>query len=421
MHKQHLLFLCAFFFLAHPGWSQETQDAETLFKRFRDRLYQIKLIEQSSGETYTSGSGFQITAQGHIATNYHVVASMIHEPGNYRLECIDDNGQPQSAELLDIDVVNDLAVIRCEKPSVNFFQFNLAQISKGTRIYAMGNPYDLSMTIVEGTYNGFLKKMLYERILFSGALNPGMSGGPTIDGEGRVIGVNCSKTGDNIGFLVPVRYLIPLLDRVVKGMSLEVDFKERINRQLMANQERFMADILSADWKAESFGRILIPKIQKDYFDGWGDKRDEKDKMYLMMQSVYSISDGIYIARRFKTGKVRVQYNWLETKKLNSIQFYQKVQYVFNHLNYWPSVSKEDMADFKTTNHFLKHEGMNWKFSISARKYLDYPGLYDVSVKVASLDEPDRALVVSAMLKGVSRANSNAFIKKLVGGITWPH
>ena len=52
------------------------------------------------------------------------------------------------------------------------------RLPKGERIYAMGNPLDLGFTIVEGTYNGLVDKSYDERIHFSGAINPGMSGGP---------------------------------------------------------------------------------------------------------------------------------------------------------------------------------------------------------------------------------------------------
>ena len=66
------------------GWSQGIPDAESLFDRFSDRLYQINLVEKTSGETFSSGSGFQVSQNGHIATNYHVIASLIHKPDNYR-------------------------------------------------------------------------------------------------------------------------------------------------------------------------------------------------------------------------------------------------------------------------------------------------------------------------------------------------
>ena len=53
----------------------------------------------------------------------------------------------------------------------------------------MGNPHDLGMTIIEGTYNGLIQTSRFQKILFSGSLNSGMSGGPAMDDKGRVIGV----------------------------------------------------------------------------------------------------------------------------------------------------------------------------------------------------------------------------------------
>ena len=87
--------------------------------------------------------------------------------------------------------------MRLDKPRPPFFDFDpralAGKLPKGERLFAMGNPLDLGFTIVEGTYNGLVDYSYNERIHFSGALNPGMSGGPTVTADGRIAGINVAK------------------------------------------------------------------------------------------------------------------------------------------------------------------------------------------------------------------------------------
>ena len=111
-----------------------------------------------------------------------------------------------------IDVANDLALVRVDHHDQPFFEFDEravhGELPKGERLYSMGNPLDLGFTIVEGTYNGLVDRSYNERVHFSGALNPGMSGGPTVTAEGLVVGINVAKRmgGELVSFLVPARF-----------------------------------------------------------------------------------------------------------------------------------------------------------------------------------------------------------------------
>jgi hypothetical protein len=406
---------------AGPCRGEPIQDAESLFVRFGDRLYQIILVEKTSGETFTTGSGFQISPQGHIATNYHVVAPVIHKPDAYRMECIDKSGTHRSLALLNIDIINDLAIVQCHGLAETFFELKESRLSKGAKIYAMGNPYDLNMAIVEGNYNGLLEDRLYERIFFSGALNPGMSGGPAVDRRGRVVGINVSTQGNEIGFLVPARFLMNLLAMAPSAVEPIVDFNRRIEQQLLDNQERFMADVLAAKWEIEPYGDARIPKIQKQYIKGWGEKATGEGKLYRRSFGGYAIADGVYVSQGILTGKLHVRYNWLETDHLNSVQFYNKVQKVFNAYSSPNNASPKDRSRYRKRTAFLNHAGLRWKLSIGIRKYLDYNRLYDFTLNMVSLSKTDRAIVVSAALAGVSKHNGNSFIRKFIEHIQWQH
>ncbi|MFY0577534.1 trypsin-like peptidase domain-containing protein [Cystobacter fuscus] len=115
--------------------------------------------------------------------------------------------------VVDVDVVHDLAVIQQDAPVKDWFELAATEPPQGARLYAMGNPHDLGTTIVEGTYNGLVQDALYDKVHFSGAINPGMSGGPTVTSEGRVVGVNVATLGNQLGFLVPVVHARALVER----------------------------------------------------------------------------------------------------------------------------------------------------------------------------------------------------------------
>src|SRR5256885_623492 len=136
---------------------------------------------------------------------------------------------PRTRPLLALDVPRDLAVVKMDRAGLPYFDFDPralgARLPKGERIYAMGNPLDLGFTIVEGTYNGLVDKSYDERIHFSGAINPGMSGGPVAGSDGRVVGVNVAKrlAGEQVGFLVPARFAATLLARAEGSAPMTAD------------------------------------------------------------------------------------------------------------------------------------------------------------------------------------------------------
>ena len=82
-------------------------------------------------------------------------------------------------------------------------------LTQGQYLYSLGNPLDLGFAISEGAYNGILSRSFYDQLMFTGPINAGMSGGPSVTVDGRVAGVNVSKRldGELVSFLVPVRFV----------------------------------------------------------------------------------------------------------------------------------------------------------------------------------------------------------------------
>ncbi|MET9023356.1 trypsin-like peptidase domain-containing protein, partial [Actinopolymorpha sp. NPDC004070] len=174
----------------------------------------------------STGSGTVLTRSGLILTNYHVVAT--HDLGATQIDVKVGGQHPasQQASIISADPAADLAVIQVTKEG-GFKPASLGDSSTvvpGTQVIAIGSPEGLQGSVttgvvsaldrpvqVEGTRTGQDKPLTYAAIQTDAALNPGNSGGPLLDLDGRVIGINSSvytpTSGppvSGIGFAIPI-------------------------------------------------------------------------------------------------------------------------------------------------------------------------------------------------------------------------
>src|SRR5262245_43949278 len=83
-----------------------------IFKKFSEHVVKIEVVESGSAAKAAIGTGFFANARGHIITNYHVISKLIHSPERYRIDVSGASGLTGQAEVLAVDVVYDLAVLR---------------------------------------------------------------------------------------------------------------------------------------------------------------------------------------------------------------------------------------------------------------------------------------------------------------------
>src|SRR5918995_6614715 len=173
-------------------WSRNASGQATsastpeIFRQYSEHVVRIEVVEIGSAAKASIGTGFYATPRGDIITNYHVISKLIHAPERYRVEVTNAKGQTGAVSVAGGGGVYELAVLRGGPPSKGFLKLEPAQVQQGARLYSLGHPRDLGLTIVEGTYNGLLQHTLYPKVHFTGSLNPGMSGGPALlpKGEG---------------------------------------------------------------------------------------------------------------------------------------------------------------------------------------------------------------------------------------------
>ncbi len=422
--KEVLTFLCLTgFFLCSivtsTGHAQQSNNAQQLFEQLRGRVYQVRVIDIASGDKYSIGSGFQVSASGLVATNFHVVSSYVHDQHKYRLELAHKDGQTTDIELQAIDVINDLAILHSSKLSTVYLPLSSASLKQGDRIFSMGNPHDLGMTIIEGTYNGLVQHVRHRQILFSGSLNAGMSGGPALDPQGRVIGINVAKGGDDISFLVPVGKLHELMQQVESGMHAETSFAERIRQDLHDDQDSFFHSILSQDLAVDQLGQVSVPSRFAANLRCWGHTKDDAKVYFIGVHQHCQSEDAIYVSNTLYTGRMTYDFEWITTERLNPFQFYQAVSTRFKHRHPNSSSDEEEVGSFTCHQQLLGFANQRWQVSSCFRRYLKYDGLYDASLAMVSIDHNDEALLVKFAASGISRENAVNLFKRVMESIEW--
>ncbi|MBM4152600.1 MAG: serine protease, partial [Kiritimatiellaceae bacterium] len=394
--------------------------ADSLYRKHRESLYQIRVIENTSGEKATIGSAFCVSTNGLLASNYHVVSLVMRYPNRYRIECIGADGVSFPLQIADVDVVHDLAVLRSDRILPGYLTLNLLPLNKGETIFSLGNPLDLGMVIVDGTYNGLLEKSFYDKILFSGSLNGGMSGGPAIDVNGQVIGINVATRGEQISFLVPVNYLKELLlDIEDSGSDTSLSLNERVEQQLVENQNRYLERFMNAEWTLERFGKAMIPRIQDPAIHYWGDTTLDEEALFGYTYITSYSKDWIYLSPDLSVGKVLLNCEWYDREKLNVIRFYNLLEKEFSKTEAVNDAEKDDVTNFESHVDFVTIAGKDWRVAFSARNYKKYPRLYDVHVKMVTVSDADSALMMELSLAGVTKENGVAVLRKVMESVQW--
>lgn len=403
-------------------FSANANNAKLLFEQYHDRIYQIRLIEIESGNKAALGSAFQVTENGILATNFHVIADVIHHPERYRIEYIDYSGEIGPVEILDIDVINDLAIMKHTAEPSRFIPLAAAIPKKGEDIFSLGNPHDLGMTVVPGTYNGMIAHSFYRRMLFSGSINPGMSGGPSLNSTGQVIGINVATAGNQLSFLVPVDKLKALLARLPESTADQAkNLKERIEEQLLANQRSMISSLLALEWPVVKLGEANVIGEISDYIRCWGAPNENRRIRYKKLSSSCVNDEYIYLSSHFSTGGIQYEFGWLETDELNSVQFYNGYEANIKSASSINWAREEDVGPFKCHEDFIAEDGQSviTKAVICARAYKQYEGLYDVLYVGATVHEKQKGLISHFTIAGVDKELGLAFTRKFMERVSW--
>jgi S1-C subfamily serine protease len=211
------------------------------------------------------GSGFVIDKAGHIVTNYHVIE------GARSVDVSFSDNESRRARIVGADPSTDIAVLQVKAPSRALTPLQLGNsddVHVGDAVVAIGNPFGLERTVTAGIVSA-LQRVIQAPNSYSidhviqtdAPINKGNSGGPLLDAQGRVIGVNSqiqSETGGSvgIGFAVPIDTVKTVAAQLIKTGHAEHAF-------LGIRVQAVTADISKLFRLPASHG-LLVASVQPD-------------------------------------------------------------------------------------------------------------------------------------------------------------
>nr|XP_036848460.1 serine protease HTRA3 isoform X2 [Manis javanica] len=208
----------------------------------------------------SSGSGFIMSEAGLIVTNAHVVSSSNAVSGREQLKVQLQSGDTYEATVKDIDKKSDIATIkiRPKKKLPALLLGRSADLRPGEFVVAIGSPFALQNTVTTGIVSSAqrdgkelgLRDSDMDYIQTDAIINYGNSGGPLVNLDGEVIGINTLKVAAGISFAIPsdriARFLTEFQDKHVKGFGVQ----------------RLLGDF--QDWKKRFIGirmRTITPSL----------------------------------------------------------------------------------------------------------------------------------------------------------------
>ncbi len=246
-----------------------------IYQRTQKGVVEITVMTSQSTNPFggqqtqqAQGSGFVYDSNGHIITNQHVVE------GATSISVRFWNGKTYKAEVVGSDPSTDLAVIKVDAPASVLTPLILADsnaVAVGDNVVAIGSPFGLENTVTSGIVSALHRQMtspnnfsIDDSIQTDAAINHGNSGGPLLNAEGQVIGVNAqiesdSGGNDGVGFAIPSNTVKSIVSELISTGKAEHAYLgvsvETVNRSVRITEVR--AGTPAADAGLQSGDRIV--------------------------------------------------------------------------------------------------------------------------------------------------------------------
>ena len=411
--------LIAILLITYQTYSIAETNTASLYAGAEKSVYQIRVINKETGKKSTIGSGFIVAKNNILATNYHVVSQYVNDPDVYILEYLSNSGETGTLELLDLDIVHDLAVVKASHPMGTPLKIEDIP-EKGARLFSLGNPLDLGFSIVAGTNNGILTQEEEGNIQISGSLNPGMSGGPTLNEAGNVIGINVATTGNNISFLVPADYLKIILKRLEANDYHPV--KNRFTHssaQLKASANKILKKLSTNNWGKTSIGNFIVPAELDKSVRCWDASRPPKpEDLFRSFFTRCSNEEDIFLSEQLSVGSINYEYLWLDTTELNPARFYRRYEKL-NSSALASQAGKRDVTNFSCHTDFVNIAKQNFKTTICRRDYIKYKGLSDILFTMALVGHKKKGFIFNMDITGTDAKAALQLFKNMLETFQW--
>ena len=194
----------------------------------------VVTVEATSDQEGSQGSGVVVDGRGYIVTNNHVISEAATNPSQYKMHVVFNNGEEVPANLVGRDPKTDLAVLKVDNVD-NLSVAKMGDSDKlrvGDEVIAAGAPLGLRSTVTAGIISAMHRPVplsgdgsdtdtVIDGLQTDAPINHGNSGGPLIDMNGNVIGINTagkslSESASGLGFAIPVNEVKAVVDTLIR-------------------------------------------------------------------------------------------------------------------------------------------------------------------------------------------------------------
>jgi len=398
---------------------------QRIYERTRARLLQVRTLLKTQDSQSSVGSGFLVDEAGLLVTNYHVVSQYALQPSRHRLVYATVDGRQGALELLAFDVVHDLALLRAADPAPLAGRGAVVlrpadePLPRGARIFSLGNPLDVGFAVAEGSYNGPVERSFLETLFFGGSLSAGMSGGPALDEQGRLIGVNVAarRDGEQVSFLVPAAPVRTLLERGRGAAPITTPSWPEVTRQLLAHEAELSDRFIALPWRSAGHPRYAIPVPQEQFMRCWGRGSPQAVRGLQFERSDCEMDSRIFVGGSLLTGFLTVRHEAYDGSKLGALRFAERYSSSFR--NEFMGTDDRHRTAARCVERSIDRDGLPLKAVVCLRAYKKLEGLHDLSVLVATLDGTQAGVQGRFDARGVSFASAQRLTAHYLDGFAW--
>jgi len=401
-----------------PPAAAASTAARGILDRARPAMIQIKGFFGTNTAEAFHGSGFAVARGGVFITNWHVVSDAVLYPEKYRLEYRTPTGATGRVLVRAIDIRHDLALVEAQGLDPSPLRLRPDVAIKGERAYSVGFPLDVGLTITEGVSNGRVEDSFEPRVHYSGALNPGMSGGPGFDDSGGVIGVNVSgyRASQLVAFLVPADRAVALLARAEKSTLDPTRARSEVASQLRAHSAALLA-ALGPKLPTQSHQGYELPAKPAAFVECHAGGDPAPDQPVHIERVSCDAKSTLYLGRDLQAGGLSFQHQIMSTQSVDAWRFAYRMQHAKTPLGNFGA--PRQLAPFACQQQNVELNGFAVNATVCLRAYRKLDGVYDLNVLVVSKNASKQGFVSSLSLTGVAPDQALAFARVYLEAMRW--
>jgi S1-C subfamily serine protease len=399
-----------------------TYSGRELFAKSGDAIIELREVSIPGAIKAGQASGFLVDDSGLVVSNYHAVASHLFEPNLYGLEYVRASGAKGALEVVAVDILNDLALLRAKGLPKAHLSLDIRLPIKGTRGFSFGNPGGIGQSVVEGTFNGLDENSFRDIIHFTGPINGGMSGGPTLLASGSVVGVNVSRMLNDqlISFVVPAAAVKALLDRFkVAPAQTPAKLRAEIAKQLVDYGQRVVDSLMVEKVKSIQLDRFTVPGVMSPRQRCGATIDNSPERFYVLETHECRLASDIYVDDKVSAGGTNYRHQLVRGNGLGAIRLARAQGSRMETLVDQGKAPVKHFTRWSCESSNVELTGMKARLVSCVRGYRQFPGLYDMRFRVASLTSGPSALVSSLAAAGISSADGARIAKHFLASIRY--